>query len=172
MGQRLLRLGDEGGQSLIEFLFLLPLFGVVTAMVWKSTTAIQMSIVNQKYARMQALYSAYSNPNYPEARVWKEFYGDLQREFQVFGVGEKESPDSGQTAAPIAPKFRITTDRAAPPANLGQEYSKTTSQARVRASVLLCGPPFSSYQSSGEVLATADLGELPYCRGFSGVTGL
>jgi len=48
-------LSSERGQSVLEFVFMLPiLLGLIVIMV-RSNTVIQMSIVNQKYARAQAL---------------------------------------------------------------------------------------------------------------------
>lgn len=59
---------DTSGQSVIEFLIVLPLMvGLVVLMV-RVNTAIQVSIVNQQYVRAYTLFFAYNSPIYPRLR--------------------------------------------------------------------------------------------------------
>ena len=55
----------EDGQSIIEFVLLLPLIMGITILMIRMNGAIQVSIVNQKYARLQSIFNTHNSPFYP-----------------------------------------------------------------------------------------------------------
>src|SRR4051812_29710869 len=61
-------LRSESGQSVLEFLLVLPLLLTIILLLMRVNTVINMGIVNQKYARAQVFFIAENSPEYP-ARV-------------------------------------------------------------------------------------------------------
>ena len=61
MGVKRLNL-KEDGQSIVEFLVSLPLLVGLAVVLIRVNSAIQMSIVNQQYARAQTLNLTYNSP--------------------------------------------------------------------------------------------------------------
>src|SRR4051794_31601143 len=55
----------EEGQSMVEFLFMLPLLLGLAVLLVRISTAIQISIVDQQYARSQTLFLTYNSATYP-----------------------------------------------------------------------------------------------------------
>lgn len=85
-------LGDESGQSMIEMLFMLPLVTLVVVLVYRANAAIQMSIVNQKFVRGQALYVAMNSPTYPDLSARRTGNKSMEKKgFQGFVVGMSDS---------------------------------------------------------------------------------
>src|SRR5690606_35627967 len=85
-------IASEDGQSVIELLLSIPLMFSLTMMLVKVNTVAQISIVNQKYARAQALFLTYHSPVFP----------DLNRQAQmrqagsdrlIAGVSENVGPE-------------------------------------------------------------------------------
>src|SRR4051812_28584394 len=66
MGVSCMSLNQEEGQSIIEFLLMLPMILALTFILFRVNSAIQVSIVNQQYSRAQILFLTYNNPYYPE----------------------------------------------------------------------------------------------------------
>jgi hypothetical protein len=56
----------EEGQSILEFLLLLPILIGMAVILVRLNTAIQVGIVNQQYSRSQVLFLTYNSPFYPE----------------------------------------------------------------------------------------------------------
>jgi len=126
---------SEDGQSVIEFLLMLPLLVGITVLLVRVNMAIQVSIVNQKYARAQTLFLAFNSPYFPEIR---------QREGGVnqitMGVsGEVVPDDVSAYEGPLATQMLITRTRqlagaTAPP----QNEPAQTGVVRVRNTVTMC----------------------------------
>ncbi|MEO5970142.1 MAG: hypothetical protein ABIQ95_09460, partial [Bdellovibrionia bacterium] len=53
---------NNEGQSVIEFIFMLPLLIGMSTLLVNINTAIQMGIVNQQYARFQTLFLTFNSP--------------------------------------------------------------------------------------------------------------
>ena len=86
---------DESGQSLIEVLFLMPLVVVVVVLLYRSNAAIQMSIVNQKQLRGQALYVAMNSPTYPDLQMRRSGESSMERVgYSAFVMGVTDDPTS------------------------------------------------------------------------------
>src|SRR4051812_43761116 len=80
----------ESAQALVEFLLLLPAVIVLIVVLVRVNSAIQVSIVNQQYARAQALWLAFNSPVFPELRHRvKDFQsGSKMSNQMVIGVAQ------------------------------------------------------------------------------------
>jgi competence protein ComGC len=86
---------DDRGQSVLEFLLVLPLMMAVILLIIRSNTAIQMSIVDQKYAREQVMFLAGNSPEYPlRAGIVKDLASRGMNQL-VVGVSE-DKPSDGE----------------------------------------------------------------------------
>lgn len=162
----------ERGQSVLEFVFMLPvLLGLIVVMV-RSNTVIQMSIVNQKYARAQALWLAFNSPHYPRRSFRTPgTAGDqfVQYGFNRMVIGMAETPvdDTGGKAT----ASMQTVVRGGVPAPEGPSQSEPIDRAkvRVRTTVALCTQTNAIVTPQGLKPATADfIGEntvYDFCRG-------
>jgi len=162
----------EDGQSVLEFVFMLPvLLGLIVVMV-RSNTVIQMSIVNQKYARAQALWLTFNSPYYP--RLSFRTPGTAGDQFVQYGfnrmvIGMAETPvdDTGGKATASVQ----TVVRGGVPAPEGPSQSEPIDRAkvRVRTTVALCTQTNAIVTRQGLKAATAEnIGEntvFDFCRG-------
>jgi len=128
----------NSGQSLVEFLIMLPIVVSLATLMVRVNTVIQVSIVNQKYARAQALFLAYNSPYYPELRLRKRMK-ELNSNELILGVSNKNAPlaDSGQEYEPD-PIIVSIVSRGKP---VGDDQSPEPAQrgrVRVRSTVTLC----------------------------------
>ena len=64
-GCGIMAVNEESGQSVFEFLIVLPMLIGMTIILIRVNTAIQISIVDQQYARAQVLFLAFNSPFYP-----------------------------------------------------------------------------------------------------------
>ncbi len=129
---------DQSGQSVIEFLLMLPMMLTLALILIRVNTAIQVGIVNQQYARAQALWLTYNSPVYPylslrEAELTAKSYNQM-----VIGVAENASPsEPGERYIPKAPTKNVTRRRAPAQDETGQEPAERA-LVRVRNTVTLC----------------------------------
>ncbi|MGE4107014.1 MAG: hypothetical protein AB7F66_07335 [Bacteriovoracia bacterium] len=134
---------DSRGQSVLEFLFLLPILVGVTVTLVRVNTAIQMSIVNQQYARAQALFLAFNSPTFPElskrvaVRMREQNVGMM-----VVGVTNNLAPDADNEGAyiPEASIQAITRPGQRVPAGLDDPGDPRAQRAnvRIRNTVAIC----------------------------------
>jgi hypothetical protein len=164
---------DDSGQSVLEFVFMLPiLIGLVVVMV-RTNAVIQMSVVNQKYARAQALWLTFNSPYYPRLSFRKAGSPDdqfVQYGFNrmVIGMAEKPVDETGGKA--VASVQAVTRDGKS---TLDDGPSQTEpldrASVRVRTTVALCTQANVIMTPEGPKPATADnIGEqttYDYCRG-------
>jgi hypothetical protein len=168
----------ERGQSVLEFVFMLPvLLGLVVVMV-RSNTVIQMSIVNQKYARAQALWLTFNSPYYPRLSFRKSTDKcnnfDPQDQFiangynrMVIGMAEKpvDEMDSKATASVQA----ITRGGVPAPDGPSQSEPIDRAKVRVRTTVALCTQTNAIITSQGICPVSAEnISEntvFDFCRG-------
>jgi hypothetical protein len=138
---------NDEGQSVIEFIFMLPMLIGMSALLVNINTAIQIGIVNQQYARAQALNLTYSSPFYPALfhsdgsagpRVLLIDEGANQ---MVLGVSDNFS--SGNYT-PIATQQLVVRKPSLAPSNAPQDESATLiGRVRIRNSVTLCTDNFT-----------------------------
>ena len=166
-------ISSEEGQSVVEFIFLLPMLLGLTTLLININTAIQMGIVNQQYARQQALVLAYNSPFYPPADSAdpqsKSSPRKTLRGASQMVLGVTDNIDSGGGAySPIATQQMIVRKPSlAKPNAPGDENASTMGWVRIRNSVTLCT---QTYQQ-GDAVAVKSLGETSsfsdYCAGVS-----
>ena len=137
---------DDSGQSVLEFLFVLPVTIAVLLVMIRSNTAIQMSIVDQKYSRSQIFFLAGNASEYPLRRKVVQDMTDDGMNQLILGVSEDAPRDSdggegGDTAASsyyIGRRPGLTGEDADP----GDSISKRLN-VRVRNTVTICLPQVS-----------------------------
>lgn len=96
------RQNRESGQSLLEFMLMLPMMIGLVLILVRVNSAIQVSIVNQQYARAHALALNFNSPVYPELRFRVRDlipHGDNQMVILVAGEPVPENGDLQPTAA-------------------------------------------------------------------------
>ncbi len=126
----------DQGQSIIEFLMMLPvLIGLVVLLV-RSNTAIQISIVNQQYARAQALWLTFNSSVYPGKQLRQVQLGDKKFNQMVIGVSENAAPAQGNFT-PRAATQNVTRKKSGT-RDEPQTEPKLRDKVRIRDTVTLC----------------------------------
>jgi hypothetical protein len=140
---------NEGGQSVIELLVMLPLLLALTLLVVKINTAIQISIVNQKYARGRTLFLAHNSPVYPSRFKGNGTGNGLavteleEKGYNRMVVGVSANPISEEegSTTPVATTFMVARSRnTATGSNEDKAEPDRRSLVRVRTTVALCTP--------------------------------
>lgn len=146
-GFSIMAVKSEEGQSLIEFLLLLPMLVGLSVVLVRVNTAIQISIVNQQYARAEALFLSFNSPIYPElskqARLVQLGTNEL-----IIGVADNIADDSGNF------KPKATVQLVARTKNVQASDEPMTeppqrAQVRVRGTVTLCSPTLTVKSANG-----------------------
>jgi len=134
---------DGSGQSLLEFVFGLPLMLGLAILMIKVNMAIQVSIVDQKYARAQALFLTYNSPFYPEKEKQLKLKKYLLNQILVGVSGNLDSSANVSDYTPEATVQNIARSplnkKAMAASNEGGTDSMTErANVRVRNTVTLC----------------------------------
>jgi len=132
--------GDqEGGQSVLEFLVLLPAMVGLTVLLVRVNTVIQVSLVNQKYARAQILFLTMNSSEYPtlENRFASDGMYDLESNEMIVGVSNKVAPDAGEDYPPDPIIYKITRP-GGPGGDDSEPEPDRRDKIRVRNTVSLC----------------------------------
>ena len=150
---------NDKGQSLIEFLLMLPVLFAITLVLVKVNTAIQMSIVNQKYARAQALFLTYNNSTYPRLgqRGTSQAAG---REFEMLVLGVSGNLGDGEESFNPEANTQLITRPGQP---IGSDEPQELQpnrrgKIRVRTTVALCT------QDNKLILDEGDARQFNFCR--------
>jgi hypothetical protein len=130
---------NEKGQSLLEFLIMLPLMLGLVALMTRVNTAIQASIVEQQYARAQTTWLTFNSPVYPVLRLQAtELNG---KNFNQMMIGVSDNLISSDSNLPVASTTMIARNPAvASRASNADQVDGPTSRAlvRIRNTVTLC----------------------------------
>ncbi len=139
---------SEEGQSIIEFLLLLPLMIGITIMMLRTNMAIQVSIGNQKYSRMQAHHLTFNSPYFPQTSASSQNQRAPGMHRLVVGVGE-DAISNGK-GRPKAVEVFVARSRSIASGSSDQSGAEPDSRAnvRVRTTVALCS--FSNRLGSGK----------------------
>lgn len=134
---------DDSGQSVLEFLLVLPLLMALVMLIIRANTAIQMSIVDQKYARAQTLFLAGNAADYPLRSGVVKDLADHGMNQLVVGVSEDKprDPNGGEGAENAASTYYIgrRPGGMGESGDPGDEVTKRVT-IRVRNTVTLCLP--------------------------------
>jgi hypothetical protein len=138
MGAELSLVKSEQGQSVIEFALLLPLLVAMGMIMIRVNVAMQVSIVNQQYARAQVLFLAFNSPYYPELGFQQSL---LERKANQVVVGVSDTvyaADQGPETPPEATVIRVTRSKKVVGSNASKETPASRSMVRIRTTVTLC----------------------------------
>jgi hypothetical protein len=116
---------------------MLPALMGLTAVLIRVNTAMQISIVNQQYARAQALFLTFNSAVYPPLAQRMSFHetGDNQ---MVVGVAGNEIVDGAENE-PLASEQNIARTKTSPKGDMeAQKEPDNRTQIRVRDTVTLC----------------------------------
>lgn len=125
----------EGGQSLLEFMLMLPMMIGLVLILVRVNTAIQVSIVNQQYARAHALWLNFNSPNFPQLGLREKnltSHGDNQMVILVAGNAVPE----GAKGLPEAATSYIARKKGLP--DREDKDSDERSLVRIRDTVTIC----------------------------------
>jgi len=164
---------SNGGQSLIEFVFMLPvMFGMIFILI-RVNSAIQVSIVNQKYSRQRLLELVGNSPHYPDVgqRLTEMVTNGINR--MVVGVSEELIPDKAVDFTPSATTQVITAkkDSSGTASDAAQEEPDFRAKVRIRNTVELCTPTLSGRSLQGglaplsEAMSNASFDTVTFCSG-------
>ena len=129
---------NEDGQSIIEFLLMLPLLAAISMMLIKVNTVIQVSIVNQQYARAQALSLTYHNSIYPRISLQSTSVLSPEEMSQMI-MGVSDNLSSDENFFPEATTQSITRPGQPTGQDDPQELRpRRRGNVRVRTTVSLC----------------------------------
>jgi hypothetical protein len=143
---------DGAGQSLIEFLLLLPFLLAISILVIRANGAIQVSIVNQQYARAQAHFLTFNSPVYPDFGLSGTRQSDMAKNginAITLGVSDKaiEGGEEGQNQPEATMQMVARSASKAGPKPEAQQNSEKSGWVRVRNTITLCT---GSHSFSGE----------------------
>jgi hypothetical protein len=128
----------DTGQSVLEFMFMLPVMIGLTVLLVRINSAIQVSIVNQRYSRAQALFLTFNSPYYPELIHQSLFANNLHNQ-TVLGVSQEPIPEGQANYQPTATTQNVARNaRTAGGSSASGEEPDLRSQVRVRNTVTLC----------------------------------
>ena len=161
---------SESGQSLLEFVLLLPILLGFSVIMIRTNTAIQRGIVDQQYARQQALYLTVHSPIYPNRRLIRGSFTQRGRESNQMVIGLSENP-AVTTSTYTA---RASTTYIARKRGLGSEEPKSEPEeranVRIRSTVTLCTQP--NVLKNGDVIkpdnqpyTLKESSEFVFCKG-------
>ncbi len=130
---------NQKGQSLIEFLIALPMMIGISLLLVRVNTAIQASIVQQKYARGAIHFFTWNSPYFPE----KSFSGRMgyggnkqgPTGTNDFVIGVSGRTMTGSDSSPSSLEVAITKDGPAHPA---QGIPESSRSVFLRNSLNLC----------------------------------
>ncbi len=129
---------NEQGQSILEFVFMLPLLIGITMMMIKINTVIQFSIVNQQYSRAQTLALAGNSPIYPRLGLRVKDLEKKNYNQMLLGVADNAWDEQDPKYLPKASTYNITSKKVSGDGGAAGEEPKSRSLVRVRNTVTLC----------------------------------
>ena len=177
---------DDSGQSILEFMLMLPMMIGLVLILVRVNSAIQVSIVNQQYARAQAHWLAFNSPNFPQRlkggkdSILINSFINKPSNRMVLGVSENNA--SGGDDAQYTPeattqivarsKAKAGSDNTAP----GDDSFTERGTVRIRTTVAMCTQTNVITGASGKLegLTAGNLGEgafFPFCVGSAGSEG-
>jgi len=159
---------------LLEFLLLLPFLLGLTILMIRANAAIQISIVNQKYARAQTHFLTFNSPYYPDVGLNGKRKTDMIASGTnaiTMGVAEKalEAGEDGDTQpeAPMQMVARSVAKAGEKPA--AQQTTESSGWVRVRNTITLCSGSHSfaiegGFASIKRISEGVTPGSFNFCR--------
>lgn len=144
-------LRDEEGQSILEFVLLLPMMIGITILLINVNSAIQAGIVDQQYARAQLLFLTYNHSFYPKlpAQLQMVSKGNNQ---MIVGVSNKQAPTTeGGQYTPDATVQLVSRNKNVVQGSNDVGEVNFRSIVRIRNSLTLCSQNLFLMDSKGTV---------------------
>lgn len=137
-------INNQKGQSLFEFVILLPIMITILGLQYKGNTLSQISINNQKYARAQTLYLAFNSPYFPERRFdgnGNVFFNDVT--LLELGMSNKVINQQSGNDIPTETKYPLLRAGETEFGNPGspEGRNKQTGTPVIRTNVAICSHP-------------------------------
>lgn len=126
----------ESGQSIVEFLLMLPMLVGLVLILVRVNTAIQISIVNQQYARSHALWLNFNSPVYPQLALREPHLTAQQDNQMVIGVSDNVAPEDGSNFQPVASTSYVARKKGQ--ADSTDPESSKRANVRIRDTVTIC----------------------------------
>jgi hypothetical protein len=143
----------ERGQSLLEFLMMIPMMFGITVLLVRVNSAIQVSIVDQQYARAQATWVAFNSPNFPRMSLRVRELDQKGYSQMTIGISDNQAPTSdssgGPTYVPKATVVNVARKKNGGGSNADQEEPSARTQVRVRNTVTICTQVTNNVGNSG-----------------------
>jgi hypothetical protein len=156
---------NRRGQSLIEFVLMLPVLVGMFFLLLRVNQAIQVSIVNQKYSRQRLFELVGNSPQYPDISKVPVFVekGDNR---VVIGVSEESTSDIASDFQPSAPTMRITRTRRAAAGGSNESGAEPNRRAnvRIRNTVEICTPLLVAKSGTSSVPMASSLNDETFNR--------
>ncbi|MEK6705152.1 MAG: TadE family protein [Bdellovibrionota bacterium] len=128
---------DERGQSIIEFVLMLPVLLIFTYALVKVNTLIQMSIVNQQYVRAKTLSLAYNSSVYPYLNLRRQELDEKNYNQMLVGMSDQAISVEEGREQPDAPVYNIAR-KGHEGSNEPKAEPRQRTAIRVRTTVSLC----------------------------------
>jgi hypothetical protein len=138
--------GGEEGQSVLEFLLMLPMMIGLVMILVRVNTAIQISINDQQYARAHTLNLNFNSPVYPFIDLRERELVPFKYNHMLLGVANEEVKED--------PHPKATTHYVARRKGVPDRDDKTPNEralVRVRDTVTLCTQANVVKAAGGEV---------------------
>lgn len=133
---------SEKGQSVIEFMIMLPVMIALPLLLLQVCTAIQIGIVGQKYARSETLRIAANSPVFPALYVRIPYMADPQYAYNQMIVGTSDEKVGSTTQVePVAPMVEIARPGAKHKGSNDRGEPNQRTAIRIRSTVHLCTQP-------------------------------
>lgn len=130
---------STSGQSVVEFLLVLPLLVGLVLLLIKINTAIQVSIVNQQYARAQIHWLTFNSAFSPQIGLRNANFQAKGYNRMVIGVSSNKAPGEGEPYIPEATtQVVVRNGQASGRDGSSQEEPVSRSRVRVRNTISLC----------------------------------
>jgi hypothetical protein len=126
----------ESGQSIVEFLLMLPMLVGLVLILLRVNTAIQVSIVDQQYARSHALWLNFNSPVYPQLALREPHLTAQQDNQMVIGVSDNVAPEDGSNFQPVASTSYVARKKGQ--ADSSDPESSKRANVRIRDTVTIC----------------------------------
>ena len=160
---------DESGQSLLEFLLMLPVMIGTVVILMRVNTAIQMSIVNQQYARAQALFINHHSAEYPRLKHYPKFLANSTNQM-VIGVSDNnlssEDSDGSEYVPSASAQIISRTRKLAGSDGQAGEIPQLRGNVRIRNTVSLCTQSIVMKGAGGVQLVASNLPEMQDPKAF------
>lgn len=146
-------LQNQNGQSILEFTITLPVLISLSIILIRISSAIQISIVDQQYARARALFLAYNSSYYPTLEK-QDFLIKSGANQMILGVSDNQAVAGYSPRATIQ---AISRGRLVGGSDRPNEEPDLRSKIRIRNTVTLCTQNLFIMNNNGRPQAILNL---------------